>query len=30
MTRVQGDLGVRFADATELEEFGYEIGGETD
>ena len=30
LRRIQEDLGIRFAHATELEEFGYEIGGETD
>ena len=30
MTKIQQDLGIRFAHATDLEEFGYEIGGETD
>ncbi|MEU4155451.1 hypothetical protein [Actinoplanes sp. NPDC026670] len=30
MTRIQEDLGVRFNHATDLEESGYEVGGETD
>lgn len=30
MTKIQEDLRIRFNHATDMEEFGYEVGGETD